>query len=110
MLVIHKTEIHIPKGEADSFDIVYKAEPPEDGTVVLFSVKKRTSDEEALIEKQMTVAEGEITVSLSSEDTSMEPGEYWWDLMEEDGYRPLPPSLFVIEKTVGNRNAVIING
>ena len=52
MLVIHKHEIHIPRGEPGSFDIQYTSEPPADGTRILFSVKKDEDDETALIEKE----------------------------------------------------------
>lgn len=108
MLVIHKHEIHIPRGEPGSFDIQYTEEPPEDGTKVLFSVKKSAEDEEALIEKTMEVDDGKITIELDGTDTDMEPGDYAWDLVEESGYRPITPALFSIGKVVGNKGAVMI--
>ena len=108
MLVIHNKEIYIPKGEPGSFDIQYTSDPPEDGTKVLFSVKKSTEDEEALIEKTMEVNDGKITVELSSDDTNLEPGNYKWDLVQEDGYRPIIPALFSIGKVVGNKGSVMI--
>lgn len=108
MLVIHKHEIHIPRGEPGSFDIQYTAEPPEDGTKVLFSVKRSAEDDEALIEKTMEVDDGMITIELDSADTDMEPGDYVWDLVEESGYRPVTPALFSIGKVVGNKGAVMI--
>ena len=108
MLVIHKHEIHIPRGEPGSFDIQYTSEPPADGTRILFSVKKDEDDETALIEKVMEAADGKITVELTSEDTDLEPGNYKWDLVEENGYRPIIPALFSIGKVVGNKGAVMI--
>ena len=108
MLVIHKHEIHIPRGEPGSFDIQYTSEPPEDGTKVLFSVKKSAEDPEAIIEKTMTVEDGTITIELDGTDTDMEPGDYAWDLVEESGYRPITPALFSIGKVVGNKGAVMI--
>lgn len=108
MLVIHKHEIYIPKGEPGSFDIQYTSEPPEDGTKVLFSVKRDEDDENALIEKLMTVEDGKITVDLGSDDTNIEPGNYKWDLVEESGYRPIVPALFSVGKVVGNKGAVMI--
>lgn len=108
MLVIHKHEIYIQKGEPGSFDIQYTSEPPEDGTKVLFSVKKDENDENALIEKLMTVEDGKITVDLESDDTNIEPGNYKWDLVEESGYRPIVPALFSVGKVVGNKGAVMI--
>lgn len=108
MLVIHNHEIYIPKGEPGSFDIQYTSEPPADGTRILFSVKKDEDDETALIEKVMEAADGKITVELTSEDTDLEPGNYKWDLVEENGYRPIIPALFSIGKVVGNKGAVMI--
>ena len=108
MLVIHNREIYIPKGEPGSFDIQYTSEAPEDGTKVLFSVKKSTEDETALIEKEMVVDDGKITVELTGSDTDIEPGNYKWDLVEESGYRPIIPSLFSIGKVVGNKGSVMI--
>lgn len=108
MLVIHKHEIHIPRGEPGSFDIQYTAEPPEDGTKVLFSVKKSAEDDTALIEKTMEIDEGMITIELDATDTNLEPGDYVWDLVEESGYRPITPALFSIGKVVGNKGAVMI--
>lgn len=103
MLVIHKREIHIPKGETDSFNIEYTSDPPVDGTILVFSVKKTEEDPEPVIEKSLIVMDGKATVELLGDETDLEPGEYKWDLMEESGYRPVPPSLFMIEKVVGNR-------
>ena len=108
MMVIHKHEIHIPRGEPGSFDIQYTSEPPEDGTKILFSVKKSAEDQDALIEKTMEVDEGMITIELEATDTDMEPGDYIWDLVEESGYRPITPALFSIGKVVGNKGAVMI--
>lgn len=108
MLVIHKHEIHIPRGEPCSFDIEYTIEPPEDGTKILFSVKQSTEDENALIEKTMEVDDGKITVELASSDTDLEPADYIWDLVEESGYRPIESALFSIGKVVGNKGAVMI--
>lgn len=108
MLVIHNHDIYIPKGEPGSFDIQYTSEPPADGTRILFSVKKDEDDETALIEKVMEAADGKITVELTSEDTDLEPGNYKWDLVEENGYRPIIPALFSIGKVVGNKGAVMI--
>lgn len=108
MLVIHNHEIYIPKGEPGSFDIRYTSEPPADGTRILFSVKKDEDDENALIEKLMTVEDGMITVELESSDTDLEPGNYKWDLVEESGYRPIVPALFSIGRVVGNKGAVMI--
>ena len=108
MLVIHKHEIHIPRGEPGSFDIQYTSEPPEDGTKILFSVKKSAEDQDALIEKTMEIDEGTITIELEATDTNLEPGDYVWDLVEESGYRPITPALFSIGKVVGNKGAVMI--
>lgn len=108
MLVIHKHEIHIPRGEPGSFDIQYTSEPPEDGTKVLFSVKKSAEDDTALIEKTIEVEDGIITIELDGTDTGIEPGDYVWDLVEESGYRPITPALFSIGKVVGNKGAVMI--
>ena len=108
MLVIHKHEIHIPKGEPGSFDIQYTVAPPEDGTKILFSVKKSVKDENALIEKTMEVDDGKVTIELDSADTDLDPGDYVWDLVEETGYRPITPALFSIGKVVGNKGAVMI--
>ena len=109
MLVISKRDIFIPKGEPGSFDIEYTSEPPEDGTKVLFSVKK-TADEDApaLIEKTLVIDDGKITVELTSSDTDLEPGNYKWDLVEESVYRPIIPSLFSIGRVVGNKGTVMI--
>lgn len=108
MLVISNQDIYIPQGEPGSFDIQYTSEPPEDGTKILFSVKQYEDDKDALIEKTMAVEDGKITVDLMSEDTDLEPGRYKWDLVEENGYRPIVPAWFIIGKVVGNKGAVMI--
>ena len=108
MMVISGRDIYIPKGEPGSFDVQYTSEAPEDGTKILFSVKKSTEDEKALIEKTLVIDDGKITIELESADTDLEPGSYKWDLVEEDGYRPIIPSAFVIGRVVGNKGSVMI--
>lgn len=108
MLVISDHDIYIPQGEPGSFDIQYTSEPPADGTRILFSVKKHDWDTEALIEKTMEIDDGKITVELESGDTDLEPGRYKWDLVEENGYRPITPAWFTIGTVVGNKGAVMI--
>lgn len=108
MLVITNHDIYIPQGEPGSFDIQYTSEPPADGTKILFSVKRYEYDREPLIEKTMTVADGKITVDMTTEDTDLAPGRYKWDLVEENGYRPIVPAWFIIGSVIGNKGAVMI--
>ena len=101
------TSIEITKGDCGVFTVTFTGDDaPVDGTHVLVSLKKSVSDTEPIWEKDLTVASGVITVSLESEDTSLDFGGYTWDMriIYNDGfiYTPIDPASFVIKKVVGN--------
>lgn len=74
------------------------------GTVLKFSVKKSVTDnDEDLIFSKTITGDGssEYTVDLTTQDTNLATGVYYWDLKNiTDGITIIAPDKFVVEEVV----------
>lgn len=96
MFAVDGAEVYISRGDDASFDIIFTGERqdgegnevyflvndiPEDGTPIRFSVKADTGRLKPVIEKDLVVRRGFVTIPLNSKDTSCLPaGDYTWDI------------------------------
>lgn len=96
MLALDEAEVYIPRGDDASFDIIFSGikeeddgrsvyflvnEIPEDGTPVRFSVKADLGRLKPVIQKDLVIRRGYVTIPLESKDTNCLPfGDYYWDI------------------------------
>lgn len=110
MISIEGTRIAITRGDCQPFTITFTGEDvPEDGTEVLFTVKKSSGYPDPVIEKRIPIHDGMIEVEIRNADTkNLSFGEYEWDIRipdlfgENEPYTPIYPQPFVIAKVIGN--------
>ena len=99
------TTILCPSGDTGVLSFPIQLEEDVSGNV-LFTVKRSTVYKKPVIEKVVALSRESIDVSLSHEDTSLEPGDYLWDLRlerEDGGIDTLcEPYIFKVKKVVGN--------
>lgn len=104
-------DIELTRGDSLQFKVNITGRELPDGTLALFTVKRRTRDEEPVIEKRMKVGEGgHVVVGLSSGETDVTPRTYYWDLRVliplGDGTfevrTPMEYAAFTILEVVGN--------
>lgn len=110
MICIEGKRITITRGDCQPFTITFTGEDvPEEGTVVLFTVKKSSGYSDPVIEKRIPIHDSMIEVEIHNADTKNLPfGEYEWDIRipdlygENEPYTPIHPQPFVIAKVIGN--------
>ena len=102
-------EIMIQRGDYAEFYIRFTQNSPEDGTQILFTVKKDYEQKKTDIEKVMTVEQGRVLVQIQNADTKNLPfGDYIWDIRlpnlygEKEPYTPMAPKRFTVARVVGN--------
>lgn len=110
MIDIKDMNITVSRGDCSPFTITFTGEDvPDDGTEVLFTVKKTSEHKTTVIEKRIPIVDHMITVELTNADTKDLPfGMYEWDIRlpdlfgKNEPYTPILPQPFVIAKVVGN--------
>lgn len=110
MIKIEGRKITITRGDCRPFTITLTgADAPADGTEVLFTVKKTSGHEEAVLTKTVLVAGGKAEIYLRNADTKELPfGEYEWDIRfpnlygESEPFTPMDPAPFKIAKVIGD--------
>lgn len=107
MLNINGQNIGITKGDTGQFTITFTGDDkPEDGCSVLVSLKKTKTSETPVWEKRYTVNSDTVTVTMTSDDTNIAFGQYWWDarIIFRDGtvYTPMNPASFKVLEVVGD--------
>lgn len=107
MLNIDGLNVEVTRGDTGQFTITFTGtDKPENGCVILVSLKKTKTSQTPLWEKRLTVNNDTILVTLTSEDTSLEFGQYWWDarILFRDGtvYTPMNPASFKVLEVIGN--------
>lgn len=109
MLNVEGNDIDITKGDTGQYTISFTgADKPEDGCVVLVSLKKTKTSQTPIWEKRLTVADDRVVVTLTSADTDIAFGQYWWDarILFRDGtiYTPMAPASFKVLEVIGDAN------
>lgn len=110
MIKIKGRKILITRGDCRPFTITFTGtDVPEDGTAVLFTVKKVSERSEPVIEKRLEINDGRVVILLKNADTKDLPfGDYEWDIRlpnmygENEPYTPMDPASFEITKVIGN--------
>ena len=107
MLNINGQKIEVSKGDTGIFTVTFTGDgAPTDNCTVLVSLKKTKDSENVIWEKRLAVTNHMITVSLTSEDTNLAYGQYWWDarILYADGtiYTPMMPAVFKVLEVIGN--------
>lgn len=104
-------DIELTRGDSLQFKVTIKGRELPAETEARFTVKRRTRDEEPVIEKRLAVqADGTVNVGLSSADTDIDPRTYFWDLrvlipLGDGTYEvrtPMEYAAFTILEVVGN--------
>lgn len=102
-------EISIQRGDYAEFYIHFTKNSPEDGTQILFTVKKNYEQQTPYIEKTLVVEQEKALVQLFNSDTKSLPfGDYLWDIRlpnlygEKEPYTPISPKRFTVARVVGN--------
>lgn len=110
MIDIKGMNITVSRGDCSPFTITFTGDDvPEDGTEVLFTVKKTSNHKTPVIEKRIPILDHVVTIELTNADTKDLPfGEYEWDIRipdlfgENEPYTPILPQPFVIAKVIGD--------
>ncbi len=110
MIAISGTKISITKGDCQPFTITFTGEDvPENGTKVLFTVKRSSSHPKPLIEKELSMQDAQVVIRIMNADTKELPfGRYEWDIRfpdyygESEPYTPMEPAEFSVLKVIGN--------
>ena len=110
MVKFNGLDIELTKGDSLQTKITISGRELGNDTIALFTVKKRTRDEEAVIEKRIHIYDNEVQIGLSSEDTNLAPRTYYWDLrvlipLGDGTYEvrtPMEYAAFTILEVVGD--------
>ena len=75
-------------------------------TVAVFSLKRNLKMDKPLWEKKTALENGDAVLRLTSADTDLRPGVYWWDLrlkLPDGGIQtPFEPQEFEVLEVVGD--------
>lgn len=110
MIKIVGRKISITRGDCRPFTISFSGvDAPNDGTEVLFTVKKTSGHADAVIEKRIPIEDGKVTIHIMNEDTKhLSFGDYEWDIRfpdlfgENEPYTPMEPAAFKIASVIGD--------
>ena len=110
MIKISGTTIEITRGDCQPFTITLTGDDvPENGEPVLFSVKKDSNNSDSLIEKNLELQNGQVSIQIYNADTKELPfGDYEWDIRfpnmygQSEPFTPMKPGKFRIAKVIGN--------
>lgn len=104
-------DIELTRGDSVQFKVTVTGRELPEGSTAVFSVKKRVSDADCVIEKKIALAsDGVALVGLSHEDTDIAPGMYWWDMrvllpLGDGSFEvrtPMEYASFIIMEVIGN--------
>lgn len=107
MLTVNGNEIRVSRGNTAILNVSIEnpdgsAYEPLDGDNILFSLKKRITDTEFLLQKPVT--NGQLV--FDDEELNLHPGKYIYDLKAylADGREQtiVPPSAFYVDGVVNN--------
>ena len=107
MLEINGKNIEVSRQDTGQYTITFSGQDkPEDGSVALVSLKKTKNSDTPIWEKRYTITNDVITVTLTSQDTDLSFGQYWWDvrILFRDGtvFTPMLPASFKVVEVIGD--------
>ena len=109
MFDIKGMAIECSRQDTGMFTITFTGDDaPQDGTVVLVSLKTRPKKDAPVIwEKHLEVYESQVQVHITREDSDLAEGAYWWDARilfddSEEPFTPMEPAPFRVLEVVGN--------
>lgn len=74
-------DIELTRGDSLQLKVFIRGRTFPDGTLALFTVKRRTKDETPAIEKKIPIEpDGSVQIGLSHADSDITPATYFWDL------------------------------
>jgi len=104
-------DIEITAGDSLFFNIRLEGRELPDGAAATFTVKRNPKDDEALIEKEIAVNDGQVEIPLFSADTDLPARTYFWDLRVrffsdkgEEVETPMEYAAFTVLQPVGDVN------
>lgn len=106
MFVVNGTDVTISREDTGVLTVAMSGDVPADGTTAIVTVRKNIGTATSVWEKRLTVQSGQILINLSTHDTDIAPGAYYWDirLLYDGGdvYTPFAPAVFQIVEVVGD--------
>ena len=104
-------DIELTRGDSVQFKVTVMGRELPEGSSAVFSVKKRPTDTDCVIEKKLMLSEGGVVlIGLSHEDTDIPAAMYWWDLrvllpLGDGSFEvrtPMEYASFTIMEVIGN--------
>lgn len=103
-------DIELTRGDTIQFKVTFAGRVLTNDSIALFTIKRRTRDEEAIVEKRVPITDNTANIGLSSDDTDLIPRTYYWDLRvliplgdgTFDVKTPMEYATFTILEVVGN--------
>lgn len=111
MVKIDGCDIQLSRGDSLFLRIDLAGRDLPDGTDAIFTVKKNVKNDEILIQKRVNASAEVVSILLSSRETDLPPGVYYWDLrllipLPSGGYgveTPMDYAAFVVTEVVGDQ-------
>lgn len=109
MVTFDGYDIELSRGDTLVMKIELDGRDLPEGTDGVFTIKKRITSDEVVLQKRFNASDEELVVVLDADETNIAPGTYFWDVrlqipMEEGGYEvytPMEYAAFVVLPVVG---------
>jgi len=109
MVTFDGYDVELSRGDTLVMKIELDGRDLPEGTDGVFTIKKRITSDEVVLQKRFNASDEELTVVLDADETNLAPGTYFWDVrlqipMEEGGYEvytPMEYAAFVVLPVVG---------
>ncbi len=110
MLKMDGNNIEISRGDSMALRVSLAGRDLPEGSDAVFTVRKKLRSEKHVLQKRFNASDESVTILLSSEETNLQPGLYYWDLRlqipaQEGGYEVVTPmdyAAFVVLDVVGH--------
>ena len=110
MVSFNGLDIELTRGDTLQFKVTFSGRELPSGSIALFTIKKRTRDEETIVEKRLPIEGSVVNVGISSEESNITPRTYYWDMRvliplgdgTYDVKTPMEYAAFTILEVVGN--------
>lgn len=109
MVTFDGYDVELSRGDTLVMKIELDGRDLPEGTDGVFTIKKRITSDEVVLQKRFNASDEELVVVLDADETNIAPGTYFWDVrlqipMEEGGYEvytPMEYAAFVVLPVVG---------